>query len=320
MEYRKVGRWGIRVSEISVGSWLTYGGMVDEAHTAEQIHLAYDKGVNFFDTANAYGHGLAEQVLGRAIKTFNRDSIVLATKVFIPMGDGPNDRGLSRKHIFEQCHHSLRRLDTDYIDIYQCHRHDPEVPMYEIVRAMDDLCRQGKILYWGVSEWPAEKLEEAAAMADDLHAMPPISNQPQYNMLSRKVEETVIPVGQLLGMGQLVFSPLAQGVLTGKYKPSQAFPTDSRGANERVNSFMMHMLNKGTLEVVDQLHKIALELDMTMSQLALAWCLRLSEVSSVITGATKAAQIEENVKASGKKIPDAVLKKIDDLLKAPVRN
>jgi voltage-dependent potassium channel beta subunit len=315
MEYRNIGKWGVRVSEVGLGSWLTYGQIVEERNAIEQIHFAFDKGINFFDTANVYGKG--EEVIGKAIKSFRRESIVLATKVFFPVGNGPNDHGLSRKHIFEQCHQSLKRLETDYIDLYQCHRYDPDVPLYEVVRAMDDLCRQGKILYWGVSEWTGPQIEQAASLADDLHAMPPISNQPQYNMLSRGVEDEVIPVCNNLGLGQLAFSPLAQGILTGKYKPGQPYPEDSRAANDRANQFILRYLNRGNLEIVESLKPIAQEQNMSLSQLALAWCLRLNEVSSVIIGATKTAQIEDNAKASGRKLDSELLRRIDDLLKKP---
>lgn len=319
MEYRNIGKWGVRVSEIGLGSWLTYGGVIEERNAIEQIHFAYDKGITFFDTANVYGSGKSEEVIGKAIKSFRRDSIVLATKVFMPMGDGPNDRGLSRKHIFEQCHKSLKRLDTDYIDLYQCHRHDPDVTIFEVVRTMDDLCRQGKIFYWGVSEWTGPQIKEAVTLADEIGAMPPISNQPQYNMLSRSIEEDVIPVCQKLGLGQLVFSPLAQGILTGKYQPGQPYPQDSRAANDRINSFILRNLNRGTLEIVESLKTIAQQQGMSMPQLALAWCLRLDEVSSVIIGATKAAQIEDNIKAVDKRLSADVIKRIDELLKKPVR-
>jgi voltage-dependent potassium channel beta subunit len=319
MQYRNIGKWGVRVSEIGLGSWLTYGGVVEERNAVEQIHFAYDKGITFFDTANVYGAGKSEEVVGKAIKSFRRDSIVLATKVFFPMGDGPNDRGLSRKHLFEQCHKSLKRLDTEYIDLYQCHRHDPDVPMFEVVRAMDDLCRQGKILYWGVSEWTGPQIEEAVTLADDIGAMPPISNQPQYNMLSRNIEEDVIPVCQKRGLGQLAFSPLAQGILTGKYKPGQPYPEDSRAANDRINSFILRNLNRGNLELVESLQAIAQQQGMSMPQLALSWCLRLEEVSSVIIGATKTTQIEDNIKAAEKKLSAEIIKRIDDLLKKPVR-
>lgn len=319
MEYRKLGKWGVRVSEVGLGSWLTYGGSVEEKNSISQIHYAYERGINFFDTANVYANGEGEKVVGKALKAFRRDKIVLATKVYFPMDDGPNDKGLSRKHIFEQCHHSLKRLDTDYIDLYQCHRFDSEVPMYEIVRAMDDLIRQGKILYWGVSEWGAEHIENAVATANSLNAMPPVSNQPRYNMLQREIEESVIPTSRRLGLGQIVFSPLAQGILTGKYKAGQPHPTDSRAANEKVNMFIMRDLNADNLEVVQKLESIAAEMGLTVAQLALAWILRLPEVSSVIVGATKQSQIDENIKASGVKLPEQTLRQIEDLLTRAVR-
>lgn len=318
MEYRKLGKWGMRVSEISLGSWLTYGHAVDEKATAEQVHYAFEKGINFFDTANVYAHGEAEVTIGKALKSFRRDECVIATKVFFPVGNGPNDRGLSRKHIFEQCHRSLQRLGTDYIDLYQCHRADPDVPMYELVRAMDDLIRNGKILYWGVSEWNADQIQDAVETALACNAMPPASNQPQYNMLSRRIESTVVPTSTRLGLGQVCFSPLAQGVLTGKYKPGEAVPSDSRAADERQNAFLVgrQTMTKDALETVHRLVGVATELGITMSQLALAWCLRLPNVSSVITGATRTQQIDENVKASGMKLPPEILSRIDDLLEA----
>lgn len=318
MEYRKLGKWGVRVSEVGLGSWLTYGGTVDERSSVKQVHHAFEHGVNFFDCANVYARGEAEVVYGKAIKTMRREAIVLATKVFFPMGDGPNDRGLSRKHIFEQCNASLKRFNTEYIDLYQCHRHDPEVTMYEIVRSMDDLIRQGKILYWGVSEWSAQQIDEAVHVAKEINAMPPVSNQPCYNMLDRKIESEVLPMCKRHGLGQVVFSPLAQGVLTGKYKPDEKVPQDSRAANSKVNMFMIgrNLLSKETLETVERLNKIASELGLSMSQLALAWCLRLPEMSSVIIGATKTTQIDENVKASGARLSEDVVQQIEDLLSA----
>jgi voltage-dependent potassium channel beta subunit len=321
MEYRKLGKWGVKVSVVGLGSWLTYGGAVEEQAAAEQIHYAFENGVNFFDTANVYAGGKGEVAVGKAVKKIKRHEYVLATKVFFPMGRAANDRGLSRKHIFEQCNASLTRLQVDYVDLYQCHRYDSEVPMYEIVRAMDDLTRQGKILYWGVSEWHAEQIEQAHAMAHQLNAMPPVSNQPQYNMLQRDIEETVIPTSSKLGVGQVVFSPLAQGVLTGKYKPGQPFPSDSRAANEQMNSFLVGRptISKESLEVVQRLSKFAQdELGVSMAALALAWCLRLPNVSSVIIGATKVSQIAENIKASGLELRPDVLAKIEDLL-TPVK-
>jgi voltage-dependent potassium channel beta subunit len=321
MEYRKLGKWGIKVSEVGLGSWLTYGGSVDEKAAAKQIHYAFEQGINFFDTANVYAHGASEVAVGKAIKNFSRDAIVLATKVYFPMGQGPNDKGLSRKHIFEQCHASLKRLQQDYVDLYQCHRFDLDVPMYEIVRAMDDLIRQGKILYWGVSEWRAEQIEDAVQTALSMNAMPPVSNQPQYNMLARDIEKEVIPTSRKLGLGQVVFSPLAQGVLTGKYKPDQPFPSDSRAADNRNNVFMVgrSLMARETLELVQKLEPIAAELKVTMAQLALAWCLRLPEISSVIIGATKSSQIQDNIQASAIELSKEVVEKIEETLAVGAR-
>lgn len=319
MEYRKIGKWGIKISEIGLGSWLTYGQSVNEADSAKQIEYAFQNGINFFDTANVYGLGKGEIAVGKALKKFPRDSYVLATKVFFPMGQGPNDRGLSRKHIFEQCDASLRRLQTDYIDLYQCHRFDPAVTPYEVVRAMDDLARQGKILYWGVSEWTAEQIEMAVQAAHEIHALPPISNQPRYNMLAREIEDTVLPACNRLGLGQVVFSPLAQGVLTGKYKLGQPIPEDSRAAHELDSQFMHSTLTEENLFVVEELKTIADALKLTMPQLALAWCLRLSSISSTIIGATKIDHIKDNIKASGCQIPSDILHRIDELLKSKIK-
>jgi voltage-dependent potassium channel beta subunit len=319
MNYRKLGKWGTKVSEVGLGSWLTYGGTVDEKSTAEQIKFAFDNGINFFDTANVYSGGKGEVALGKALKDHPRHEYVLATKVFFPMGKGPNDRGLSRKHVVEQCHASLDRLKVDYIDLYQCHRFDVEIPMYELVRTMDDLIRQGKILYWGVSEWSAEQIREAVETAYSLNAMPPVSNQPQYNMLQKSIESDVLPTSKELGLGQVVFSPLAQGVLTGKYKPGEPFPADSRAANENANTFLVgrETMRKDTLEAVQRVSKIADQLGVPMASLALAWCLRDKGISSVIIGATKTEQIAENIKASSLSLDKETLDKIDSALYAP---
>lgn len=316
MEYRKLGKWGAKVSEVGLGSWLTYGGSVEAQESIKQMHFAFEHGVNFFDTANVYAQGQSEEVVGEAIRGLSRDAIFLATKVFFPMGEGPNDRGLSRKHVFEQCHQSLRRLKTDHIDLYQCHRWDPEVPMEELVTTMDILTRQGKILYWGVSEWPAGQIQLACDVAASMHAPQPVSNQPCYNMLQREIEKDVIPTSWKNGMGQVCFSPLAQGVLTGKYKPNQEPPKDSRAAAEREGVFLRgrNTMSTPSLEKVQQLSAIAKELDLTVGQLALAWILRLQEISSVIIGATKVAHIEENILASGRKLPADVLQRVEDIL------
>lgn len=316
MQYRRLGASGVKVSEIALGSWLTYGGSVDETSSIKQILHAVDLGINFIDTANVYAHGNAEVVIGKALKSLDRDSIFLASKVFFPMGDGPNDRGLSRKHVFEQCHQSLKRLDTPYLDLYQCHRYDPDTPMHELVRAMDDLARQGKILYWGVSEWKAEQIEDAVNTAKAMNAIAPVSNQPCYNMLTRRIEESVVPSSWKHGLGQVVFSPLAQGVLTGKYESGKNFPKDSRGADDRTNVFMLgnNLTSDANLQKARELKSVASDLNLSSAQLALAWCLRLKEVSSVICGATQIYQIDDNVKASGVKLSQEILDKIEGIL------
>ncbi len=318
MEYRKLGKWGVKVSEVALGSWLTYGGSVAEQESIKQIHVAFSHGINFFDTANVYAHGRSEEVVGQAIRDLSRDAVFLATKVFFPMGEGPNDRGLSRKHVWEQCHASLRRLKTEYIDLFQCHRWDSETPLEELVLTMDILTRQGKILYWGVSEWPAEQIQRVCELADSMNAPRPVSNQPCYNMLQRQIEKEVIPTSWKNGMGQVVFSPLAQGVLTGKYKPNQEPPSDSRAAAEREGIFLRgrETMSNDTLERVEQLGKLAEELGISTAQMALAWILRLQEVSSVIIGATKVRQIEENIVATGRKLTPDVIKRIDEILNA----
>jgi aryl-alcohol dehydrogenase-like predicted oxidoreductase len=315
MQYRKLGKWGVKVSEVALGSWLTYGGTVGVKDAVEQFEYALSLGINFFDTANVYAHGQAEEIVGKAISTMQRDAIFLATKVYFPMGDGPNDRGLSRKHVFEQCHASLKRLNTSYIDLYQCHRYDSETPLPELVRTMDDLTRQGKILYWGVSEWSAQQIEAAVTVAEQLNAPPPVSNQPFYNLLHRDIEKAVIPTCRELGIGQVVFSPLAQGVLTGKYKSGAAPSKDTRAGNDQVNMFMLNrnLYADQNLEKVQRLGKLASELGITTAQLALAWCLRLPELSSVIIGATRKEQIKENAQASGIELDDATIKKIESV-------
>ena len=238
MQYRHLGKYGVKVSEVSLGSWLTYGGATEDESARACIEKAYDLGINFFDTANVYARGKSEEVVGKSLAAYPRDSYFLATKVFFPMGDGPNDRGLSRKHIFEQCHLSLKRLGTDYIDLYQCHRYDTATPLEETLVALDDLARQGKILYAGVSEWSAGQIAHAVDYIRGAGLHPLVSNQPYYNMIGRGIEKEVIPLCEREGLGQVVFSPLAQGVLTGKYKPGQPPPEGSRAADPGQNMFM----------------------------------------------------------------------------------
>ncbi len=324
MKYRRVGNSGLKVSEIGLGSWLTYGTAAEKEAADLCIRTAFENGINFFDTSNAYARGEGEKAIGAVLKQYPRSSYVLSTKVYFPMDTGPNDSGLSRKHIMEQCDASLKRLGVDYIDIYYCHRYDNETPLEETLRALDDLVRQGKILYVAVSEWSAAQIADAAGISRRLMLNPLISNQPIYNMFERYIEQEVIPVSEREGICQIVFSPLAQGVLTGKYKPGQSFPADSRGANESINGVIKSYFQDDVLEVVQQLDQIAQELGMALSQLALAWVLRQKNVSSALIGATKPYQIEENVKAVGIELSPDILTQIDGILEqvnnfAPLR-
>ena len=233
MNYRNLGRSGVKVSEVALGSWLTYGNATEDKTAAKCIKRAFDVGINFFDTANVYARGKAEKVVGKALREYQRDSYVLATKVFFPMGDGPNDRGLSRKHIMEQCHLSLQRLGTDYIDLYQCHRYDDQTPLDETLRALDDLVTQGKVLYVGVSQWSAQNIQDALNLDEKWGYDRIVSNQPVYNAINRDLEKEVMPLCETEGIGQIVYSPLAQGVLTGKYLPGEPPPSDSRAADPK---------------------------------------------------------------------------------------
>jgi voltage-dependent potassium channel beta subunit len=315
MQYRRLGGTGLKVSEISLGSWLTYGNAVENETAIKTIDQAYELGVNFFDTANVYNRGEAEKVVGEALGKYERSSYVLATKVFFPMGDGPNDRGLSRKHVMESAHASLERLNVDYVDILYCHRYDPETPVEETLRAFDDLIRQGKILYAGISEWSAVQIEEAMRIADRNLSNRFVVNQPQYSMLHRNIEDEIIPVSERNGVGQVVFSPLAQGLLTGKYKSLGDIPADSRAANDKMNNFIKRFLNEETFEKVNKVSAIAGGLGIPMAQLALAWILRLPNIASALIGASRPGQVEENVKASGYIIPCDVLEEIENALR-----
>jgi voltage-dependent potassium channel beta subunit len=316
MEYRSLGRSGLSVSEVSLGSWLTLGSSVDRESTREIVQRAYDLGINLFDTADVYAAGQAEEVLGEALRAIPRRYVVIATKAFFPMSQHPNDRGLSRKHLFESVEASLKRLRTDYLDLHQCHRPDPATPMEETVCAYEDLVRQGKLLYWGVSEWSGAQIAEACRLADRRLAYRPISNQPQYSLLRRQIEAEVLPVSEREGLSQIVFSPLAQGVLSGKYSGGVK-PAGTRAADGQRNQFMRAYLEPAVLAQVDRLQPIANELGISLAQLALAWCLRKRGVASVIVGVTRASQLEENVKASGVKLADDVMARIDAI--APAR-
>lgn len=313
MQYRKVGRSGLRVSEISLGSWLTYGNVVERDVARRTIETAYDLGINFFDTANVYARGEAEKVVGEVLRQYPRTSYVLATKVFGEMGDGPNDRGLSRKHVLEQAEASLRRLGTEYIDIYYCHRFDPNTPIEETLRAFDDLIRQGKVLYMGVSEWSAVQIAQALHIADAKLLSRIIVNQPIYNILNRYIEEEIIPLGSERGFGQVVFSPLAQGILTGKYRRGEQPPEGTRAADPKVRGALARILTDERLAQVDRLADVARELDIPLARLALAFVLARSNVASALIGASRPEQVVENVTAVGVALSEETLAKIDEI-------
>ena len=315
MKYRRLGQAGVKLSQIGLGSWLTYGfGVHDDAARA-CVRRAFDLGVNFFDTADVYHNGAAEEFLGRELRDFRRRDLVLATKCFFPMSASPNDGGLSRKHIWESVHDSLKRLGTDYIDLYQCHRYDPEVELLEVVRAMDDLVRQGKVLYWGVSEWPAEQIQAAHDCAAVLNAVAPVSNQPEYSIAARRVETNDVQQTCLdLGMGMVIWSPLKQGVLTGKYTGGK-IPADSRAASQQMNMFLKKV-DRDLAARVDRLRPIAQRHEMTLAQLAIAWLLKRDAVTSVIIGASRVQQVEENGTLAESDLTPQDLAEIDALFPA----
>jgi aryl-alcohol dehydrogenase-like predicted oxidoreductase len=319
MEYRRLGGSGVKVSEISLGSWLTYGGSVAEEQARACINRAYELGINFFDTANVYMRGVAEEIVGRALKGFERDSYFLATKVYFPMGEGPNDSGLSRKHITEQCHASLKRLGVDYVDLYQCHRYDEDTPLEETLRTLDDLVRQGKVLYVGVSEWTAEQIADALRLAKEMNLDRIVSNQPRYNMIQRQIEVEIIPLCEREGVGQVVFSPLAQGVLTGKYRPGEAPERGTRAAHPESSRFMRRLMNEEVLYAVDQLRSVASDAGLSLSQLALAWILRHDNVSSAIIGASRPEQVEDNAQAAGVRLSPEAVSEVDGILEGVIQ-
>jgi len=314
MEYRALGRSGLKISEIAYGNWITHGSQVEEDAARACVQAALDAGVTTFDTADVYAGTRAEQVLGRALHGVRRESIEIFTKVYWPTGPGPNDRGLSRKHIMESAHASLRRLQTDYLDLYQAHRYDHETPLEETLRAFDDLVRQGKVLYAGVSEWRAEEIAEAVKTAGELGLDRVVSNQPQYNMLWRVIESEVIPLCQEAGIGQIAWSPIGQGVLTGKYLPGDQPPAGSRATEPGAAGDMEDYLTDRILDRVARLRPVAAEAGLSLAQLAVAWVLQNPAVSAAIIGASRPEQVRENVRASGVRLDPALLRQIDDIL------
>jgi len=299
MEFRRLGTSGMFVSEIAYGNWLTHGLQVDDQTARRSIGAALDAGITTFDTADMYADTRAEEVLGRALSGIRRESVEICTKVYWPTGPGRNDRGLSRKHIMESAHASLRRLRTDHIDLYQAHRWDFLTPIEETMRAFDDLVRQGKVLYLGFSEWTAANIEEAQRLASELGLTRFVSSQPQYSLLWRVIEAEVVPACEATGVSQIVWSPLAQGVLTGKYRPGQPVPADSRAANPAVGGFMTPFLREEVLEAVARLAPIAADLGLTMAQLATAWVLQNPNVASAIVGASRPEQVTQAAGAAG---------------------
>ncbi len=314
MQYRNLGKWGLKVSEIALGSWMTDLSGSAAAETAKQsIRAAFDAGVNFFDCADAYSGGEAEKFLGKVLREHPRSSYVVSSKVFFPMGPGANDWGLSRKHIVEQLDRSLKNMGLDYLDMYFCHRFDPTTPVEETMQVLSDMVAAGKILYYGVSEWSPVQITEAVAATKELHLRPLSVIQPQYNMADRYIEDEIVGICRKNGIGIVPFSPLAQGLLTGKYRKGQPLPVGSR-ATHQADKQINHLLTDENLDKVEKLSAIAADLNVPLSVLALAWILRLSEISSVITGASRPEQLDSNVAASGLKLSDDVLAEIDGIL------
>jgi len=311
MHYRRLGRSGLKVSEISLGAWVTFGNQIEKQTASDLIHAAYDQGINYFDNADAYASGEAETVMGQAIRDLPREALVISSKVFWPTMPGPNGRGLSRKHITESIHASLRRLGTEYVDLYFCHRYDPDTPLEEVARTMDDLVHQGKVLYWGTSEWQASQIANMMGICRQYGLNPPSMEQPQYNLFHRRrFEDEISPICREHGLGITTFSPLYQGLLTGKY--NESIPDGSRATLQGM-PWVRDRITPDRVAKVRQLTQIAGTLELTTAQLSLAWILRRKEISSVITGATRLEQLDENLAAADAvdKLTDEVMDQID---------
>jgi len=314
MDFRYLGNSGLKISEIAYGNWITHGSQIEQDTAIECVNAALEGGITTFDTADVYANTVAEEVLGTALKGQRRESLEIFTKVYFPTGPGgQNDRGLSRKHIMESCNASLKRLQTDYVDLYQAHRFDYETPLEETLRAFDDLIRSGKVLYIGFSEWKASEIAQAVSIAKDMGLDKFVSSQPQYSMLWRVIEAEVDPLCRENGIGHIVWSPMAQGVLTGKYLPGQPRPEGTRATSAAAH-FMDRWLEDDLLEAVQNLRPIADSIGLTMGQLAVAWVLQNQNVSAAIIGASRPEQVTEAIGASGVKLDSEVLAAIDGVL------
>jgi aryl-alcohol dehydrogenase-like predicted oxidoreductase len=315
MEFRHLGDSGLIVSEIAYGNWLTHGSQVEEDAAQDCVRAALDAGITTFDTADVYAGGRAEEVLGRALQGERREGLEVLTKVFWSMGPGKNDRGLSRKHILESIDASLRRLQMSYVDVYQAHRYDNETPLEETMQAFADVVRAGKALYIGVSEWTADQIRAGVDLARQL-GVSLVSNQPQYSMLWRVIESRVVPTSEELGVGQIVFSPIAQGILTGKYRPGEQPPAGSRATDDKggANMIRRYLTDDDVLTRVQRLQPVANDAGLTMAQLATAWVLQNDNVSAAIIGASRPEQVVDNAGAAGKKLDADLLKRIDEIL------
>lgn len=314
MKYRSIGKSGLKVSTVSLGSWMT--DLKDQQATdvaKEIVRLAYDSGVNFFDCADAYSGGEAEKFLGKLLKDYQRSKLVISSKVFFPVDDGVNERGLSRKHIFEQVNKSLKNMQVDYLDLYFCHRFDPTTPVEETLRALDDLVHQGKILYYGVSEWSPVQITKALGIIKEMRLYPMTVLQPQYNMVDRYIEDEIFDISKENGMGIVPFSPLAQGLLTGKYRKGSPLPEGSR-ATHQTDKQINQLLTEKNLDIVEKLCAVAKELGIPLSVLTLAWTLRDPVISSVITGASKPSQLKSNLQAAEVELTPDVMAEIDKIL------
>lgn len=320
MHYRRLGKSGLKVSEIALGAWITMGNQIDEKKTSDLIHAAYDQGINFFDNSDAYAAGQAEIDMGKAIKDLPREALVLSSKVFWPTMPGPNGRGLSRKHLTEALHASLKRMGLDYLDIYYCHRYDPDTPVEEVVYTMNTFIQQGKILYWGTSEWEASQITMARGIARQFNLIPPTVEQPQYNIFHRKrVEDELAPICREFGIGLTTWSPLYYGILTGKY--NDGIPEGSRAAMDNM-SWIRDEISTKKIDKVKLLTALANELEITTAQLAIAWLLRRKEVSAVITGATRLEQLDENLLAAEaqSKLSEDILDRIELIISPAEEN